>query len=154
MPTTLFSHPIDKCCRGARDWKEVRKNQARRRKAFTMSPNKCLSKSTQLGADKVCATWVGPGTLLRRLLLSVKMEQKGWEGGQETLSPAAYLYSGLTPIPVIFISNCLKMMLKSHNMRLVFSVSKHTVQRHEAQQCGLDPSGCTTNLRDSSVTHS
>lgn len=103
-----------------------------------MLPNKCLSKSTQLGADKVCAMRVGPGRLLRRLLLSVKMEQKGWEGGQETLSPAAYLYSGVTPIPVIFFSNCLEMMLKSHRMRLAaFSVSKHTVQRHEAQQCGL-----------------
>lgn len=68
----------------------------------------------------------------------MKMEQKGWEGGHETLSPAAYLYSGVTPIPVIFFSNCLEMMLKSHNLRLAaFSVSKHTVQRHEAQQCGL-----------------
>lgn len=67
-----------------------------------MSPDKCLSKSTQLDPDKVCATWVGPGIVLRRLLISVKTEQKDWEYGQKTFSPPAYLYSGLTQIPVIF----------------------------------------------------
>lgn len=43
-------------------------------------------------------------------------------------------YIGLTPTRDLFFSNCLKTMLKAYNMKFaVFSVSKHTVQRHGAQ---------------------
>jgi hypothetical protein len=96
--TTISSHSIDKIFGGTRDSKQVRKGQARDREASQCRLMNALHRACTLALTKSVPCGVGPGMLLRKLLIIGKTEQKGWEVGQETLQPAACLYDGLTPI--------------------------------------------------------
>lgn len=97
LPTISF-RSIDKIFGETRNSKEVRKGQAWDRETLGCLLINALHRTCNSALTKSVPHGVGPGMLLRKLLIRGRREQKGWEVGQETLQLTACLYNGLTLI--------------------------------------------------------